>query len=285
MTSKQIMYPEELWDAFQKIGDIDRNGVIDLYDVVAIQKAYDSTPSSPNWDARCDLNGDGYVGLEESIIIMRNYGMTIEQYAAMPPEERPAPLPPELPPPELPPPYPTPPPEVVAYTLSITCLKLPWFNNAALQGLVETAVVPVVKPFLEALGYSYLDTFISPMDSTVAINMRFMGQASPAIPIAAILAGIGLILLGIGAIVVGAAWYRWAEVAEKHEVTVQEAQSQASQALEKGLITPEQYTQIMSRLAEEPPAGVDWSSLLIIGLLGLGAIVVLPKVLPRKKEE
>jgi len=65
-------------EAFHKIGDINRDGVIDDKDIDLARAAFGSTPGKPNWNPDCDLNGDGVVDITDVAITSRNYGLTIE---------------------------------------------------------------------------------------------------------------------------------------------------------------------------------------------------------------
>lgn len=245
-------------DAFQRYGDVNRDGVIDLDDIMELGVAYGSRVGEPKYSYACDLNGDGIIDLDDYMTVVGRFGWTIDDFVAK-----------------------TRPPLTYIYTLRITLLKLSWFNKSAFEGIVGSTIVPAVIPIIGALGYTHLKTYYEYKNSTVDVNMQFSGAGSPPIPLVAIVAAIAGILIGIGLIVIGIAWYKQAEVQEKHEVTKQEVVSSLDEALAKGLITSEQYTEIMSKL--EAGAGIDWQSLLIIGLVGFGAIVVLPKLLPKKE--
>ena len=55
-------------------GDVNGDGVVDIYDAIAAANAFGSTPSSPNWNPAADLNGDGQVDIFDIIIIGMNFG-------------------------------------------------------------------------------------------------------------------------------------------------------------------------------------------------------------------
>jgi len=57
-------------------GDIDLNGIVDLFDAVILVKDYDAVPGYKWTRGRSDCTDDGYAGLEDAIIIMQNYGRT-----------------------------------------------------------------------------------------------------------------------------------------------------------------------------------------------------------------
>jgi hypothetical protein len=51
-------------------------GIVNMKDVAYIARHYGTTPSSPNWDPVCDLNGDGIVNMKDIAIVARHYGLT-----------------------------------------------------------------------------------------------------------------------------------------------------------------------------------------------------------------
>jgi len=55
-------------------GDIDKNGQVDLGDLVILANAYDSKPGSPNWNPAADIDGNGQVDLGDLVILAVNYG-------------------------------------------------------------------------------------------------------------------------------------------------------------------------------------------------------------------
>jgi len=54
--------------------DCNQDGITDLYDLVMVGLALGSTPSSPSWDTRADINGDGVINEEDLIILKNAYG-------------------------------------------------------------------------------------------------------------------------------------------------------------------------------------------------------------------
>jgi len=69
-------------DKFHKMGDVNRDGVIDEIDLNLLKEAFGSTPGAPNWNPECDLNGDGKVDVLDVAIASKNYGLTIERWKA-----------------------------------------------------------------------------------------------------------------------------------------------------------------------------------------------------------
>lgn len=58
------------------IGDIDRDGTVNIYDAVELAVAYGSTPSSPYWNPQADLNGDNIVDIFDVALFSQNYGVS-----------------------------------------------------------------------------------------------------------------------------------------------------------------------------------------------------------------
>jgi hypothetical protein len=56
------------------LGDFNKNGVVDLKDVMEVATAYGSSPGSPKWNSVCDLNGDLVVDMKDYLIVCKNYG-------------------------------------------------------------------------------------------------------------------------------------------------------------------------------------------------------------------
>jgi len=58
-------------------GDINGDGVVDIYDALLGALAYGSVPGDPNWNPAADLNGDGHVDIYDVIIIANHFGQKI----------------------------------------------------------------------------------------------------------------------------------------------------------------------------------------------------------------
>jgi hypothetical protein len=71
---------QEQWDTFASMGDVNRDGYINNVDVGLLQAAYNSTPSSPNWNPTCDLNKDGKVDLNDATTLGSHVGLNIWDY-------------------------------------------------------------------------------------------------------------------------------------------------------------------------------------------------------------
>lgn len=50
-------------------GDINGDGVVDIYDALVLGSAFGSTPRVSNWNPKADLNNDGVVDIFDSIIL------------------------------------------------------------------------------------------------------------------------------------------------------------------------------------------------------------------------
>jgi hypothetical protein len=56
--------------------DINNDGSVDIYDAILLANAYNSIPTSPNWNSKADLNSDNIVDIYDAIILASNYGKT-----------------------------------------------------------------------------------------------------------------------------------------------------------------------------------------------------------------
>jgi hypothetical protein len=54
-------------------GDLNGDGTVDIYDALILSAAFNSTPSSRNWNANADINGDGIVDIYDAIILAGNF--------------------------------------------------------------------------------------------------------------------------------------------------------------------------------------------------------------------
>lgn len=57
-------------------GDVNMDGKVDIYDVIAAANAFGSHPGDPNWNSAADENDDANVNIFDVIMIASNFGKT-----------------------------------------------------------------------------------------------------------------------------------------------------------------------------------------------------------------
>lgn len=55
------------------MGDINADGIVDIYDAILLANAYNSIPGSANWNPDADLNKDSIVDIYDAILLANNY--------------------------------------------------------------------------------------------------------------------------------------------------------------------------------------------------------------------
>lgn len=58
-------------------GDIDGNGIVDIYDAIRLAVAFGSDPGDPNWNPNADINGDAIIDIYDAIMLAIHYGEEI----------------------------------------------------------------------------------------------------------------------------------------------------------------------------------------------------------------
>jgi len=56
--------------------DINKDGLVDVYDLVIVAIAFNFTPSDPNWNPNADLNKDNTITIQDLTVIAIHYGET-----------------------------------------------------------------------------------------------------------------------------------------------------------------------------------------------------------------
>jgi hypothetical protein len=73
------------WNQFQRMGDLNRDGKIDDADGKILLDAFNSKPGDANWNSLADLDGDGWVGPNDILILGDNYGKDIWSWKGLAP--------------------------------------------------------------------------------------------------------------------------------------------------------------------------------------------------------
>jgi hypothetical protein len=55
-------------------GDINNDGIVDIFDAIMLSAAWNSVPSSPQWNPNADLNNDNIVDIFDAIILSKDFG-------------------------------------------------------------------------------------------------------------------------------------------------------------------------------------------------------------------
>ena len=58
------------------IGDINKDGIVDIYDAVKLSSVFGLHAGDPMWNSDADLNNDGVIDIYDAIIFARNWGVT-----------------------------------------------------------------------------------------------------------------------------------------------------------------------------------------------------------------
>jgi parallel beta-helix repeat protein len=55
-------------------GDVNKDGVVDIFDAIKLATSFGLTPASPKWNPEADINKDGVVDIFDAIILSNNFG-------------------------------------------------------------------------------------------------------------------------------------------------------------------------------------------------------------------
>ncbi len=58
-------------------GDIDGNGIVDIYDAIRLANAFGSEPSDDDWNPNADINNDAIIDIYDAILLANHYGEEI----------------------------------------------------------------------------------------------------------------------------------------------------------------------------------------------------------------
>lgn len=59
------------------LGDIDRDGSVDVVDAALMSVAYGSTPTEPNWNPNADLNNNSVIDWQDSQLLSKDFGKSM----------------------------------------------------------------------------------------------------------------------------------------------------------------------------------------------------------------
>ena len=57
-------------------GDVNADGIVDIFDIATFALAFGSTPSEPNWNPVADINSDGIVDIFDLVVVALHFGET-----------------------------------------------------------------------------------------------------------------------------------------------------------------------------------------------------------------
>ncbi len=59
------------------LGDLNKDGVVDIFDVVNVALAFGSSLEDLNWNQAADLNNDDFVDIFDVVLLAQNFGKTV----------------------------------------------------------------------------------------------------------------------------------------------------------------------------------------------------------------
>ena len=57
-------------------GDVNGDGMVDIYDAILVAASYGSRLGGPNWNSNADINNDGIIDIYDAIMLAGNFGKT-----------------------------------------------------------------------------------------------------------------------------------------------------------------------------------------------------------------
>ena len=66
----------DCWIIITSPGDINADGIVDIFDIATVALAFGSTPSEPNWNPVADINNDGTVDIFDIVVVAIHFGET-----------------------------------------------------------------------------------------------------------------------------------------------------------------------------------------------------------------
>ncbi len=70
-----LVFVPSIHGAVTIVGDINGDGKVDIFDVIALGRSFGTTLSNPNFNPNADLNADGTVDLFDAALLAANFGM------------------------------------------------------------------------------------------------------------------------------------------------------------------------------------------------------------------
>jgi len=57
-------------------GDVDGDGIVDIFDLVSVANVYGTKPGDPDWNPNADVKGDGIIDIFDLVLVAQHYGQT-----------------------------------------------------------------------------------------------------------------------------------------------------------------------------------------------------------------